>query len=441
MLALVFLSGLQCLTLASPTPRDAQKTSYHLQKWRGEKVRIHCDAGMAGFNVNKVKVVWALHLRLLSDSGCNPKDPVITVVELGHTHSNLDADQIYQFINGPRGWTFHAEGAALNQHKSNAHSAWVGLTIDHAEIENSGVYRCDALVGEENSSLPQTSKSTFTVLTVSGKDQTVPGHSHMTIEESIFASEYDSSLIKATENHKRVGQSVHITCAPRLLQNVPAFQFRVSVLQINFLPFFKAGSELSPVARYSADDDTFLEKPPTGRQWNFSYQGINGKRDRSLDSSYLSIDIEIPSLVIEDTGIFVCAVRKARTEITFNAEAGLKVSNDSGFQSGYCDPSSTKYGELLNLNDISSKPGRKNEGFGLKTAAISVWNHTQALFYALNDHGNQACFISSIVLGIAIIIFLACARNCIHRVLCCTYRRAPGQDKQALEPPDIYVQE
>ncbi|RUS75563.1 hypothetical protein EGW08_016688, partial [Elysia chlorotica] len=364
MITLVFLAGLQYITLAFPNMMEGgedpqwitQKRGYLLSKYRGDTVRVHCTAAVAGFNTSEVKVVWELSLRLLSDSGCNPKDPVISLAELGHVDSSSDADQFYQTVVGPPGWKLHAGGAALNREKSNVHSAWVGLTIDHVMKEHSGVYRCDALVGVKNSSQPKISKSSFTVLTVTEKDETFPNFPHMTIEESISALDYDSSVIETPENHKRVGESVNISCVPRLLYNVQTFPFRVSVLQINFRPFHWGGSELLPVATYLTDSNQFLVDPPTGRQWNFSYQGTDGKHDRNLDSLHLRIDIKIPRVVVEDTGIFVCAVTKASTGITYHGVAGLKVSRNPDFLSGYCDPSDTIYrGKFQFHQPVSNK--------------------------------------------------------------------------------------
>ncbi|GFR95577.1 hypothetical protein ElyMa_002697100, partial [Elysia marginata] len=130
------------LSLPCPLPlvTAGEERRYSLHRISGQRARIHCDAHMAGFDVVKVKVVWSLALRRLSESGCNPKDPVMTLVELGHVHSRLEGDQMYQFVDGPLDWAFHAEGAALNKDMTNAHTAWVGLTIGHARLEDSGTY-------------------------------------------------------------------------------------------------------------------------------------------------------------------------------------------------------------------------------------------------------------------------------------------------------------
>ena len=47
--------------------------------------------------------------------------------------------------------------------------------------------RCDALVSGVEGTQPKTSKSSYTVFTVSGRGQDIPDFSHMTIEESMSA--------------------------------------------------------------------------------------------------------------------------------------------------------------------------------------------------------------------------------------------------------------
>ena len=83
-------------TTTSVRPRGEH---YYLHRWRGEKVKVYCDARMAGFDISKVKIVWRLQLRFLSDSGCNPRDPVITLVELVHIQGKPEEDQIYHSVS------------------------------------------------------------------------------------------------------------------------------------------------------------------------------------------------------------------------------------------------------------------------------------------------------------------------------------------------------
>ncbi|GFS27668.1 hypothetical protein ElyMa_005292300 [Elysia marginata] len=326
---------------------------------------------MAGFDVAEVKVIWSLALRRLSESGCNPKDPVMTLVELGHVHSSSEGDQMYQFVDGPSDWAFHAEGAALNKDMTNAHTAWVGLTIGHALLEDSGTYRCDALAGEIDDSLPKTSKSSFIEFSVSAAPGgAFPGFTHMALTESIHSLDYDSSVIQPEENHRRVGQSVNISCSPRLLRNAPRFPFHVSRAEILFLPFNVSGSEFIVVASYAADRNTFEIHPPSGRVWELHHTKRSRKSDRVLDSSRLRLDINIPAVTSEDTGIFICAVTKTTTGNTFLGEAGLKVSNDPNLHSGYCEPSKHQGEGLLDLNKIF--PQRDKDDLDLGVAALRV---------------------------------------------------------------------
>ncbi|GFN82752.1 hypothetical protein PoB_000925800 [Plakobranchus ocellatus] len=331
--------GLQQLVEAQPIPGNLQaekKLEYHLHAWRGEHVRIQCDARVAGFNLSRVGVVWKLQLHRLAESGCNPKDPVATLVELEHGNSGSEADQVYSAIKGVPGWTIHAEGAKLNSKQTNAQSAWVGIHMDKVRLEDSGTYRCDALVGEANGSLPKKSKSSYTSVVVSTRDKTLPDFSHITTEESAASVDYDSSVIGQGQNHRLIGQPVNITCAPGLLLQAPTQPFSVSALHIRFLPFWSPGSSFQTVAEYVADVDSFVSNAPRGRNWIFKHEGLRPEYARSMDSRHLRIEIIIPSVIMQDTGIFDCAVTKATTNNTYHGEAGLKVTFDPKLQAGQC---------------------------------------------------------------------------------------------------------
>ena len=91
---------LSALPVPPPGPYEATRREYiHVHKWQGETVKVQCDARLAGFDTSKVKVVWTLHLRRLSYSGCNPKDPVMTLVGLAHNDSNSEEDQVYSHVS------------------------------------------------------------------------------------------------------------------------------------------------------------------------------------------------------------------------------------------------------------------------------------------------------------------------------------------------------
>lgn len=337
---------------------------YLLHKFLGQRIKIHCDIHMTGFLVTNVKVVWSLALHRLSTSGCDPKDPVMTLVELAYVNSQMDADQLYQFVDAPRGWTFHAEGAALNQVGTNAHTAWIGITIESARLEDSGIYRCDALVGELDGSVANVSRSSFTEFRVTSRDHNLPGFTHITRQEALSALDYDSSVILPTENHRRVGQSVNVTCSPSLLRNAPRFPFPVSSAAIIFLPFHQPDSEFRKVASYSAQKGSIKLHPLAPSHWKLGQEKAANESSDVKNSSRLRIVIEIPAVTLEDTGIFLCTVTKATTGNIYQGEAGLKVSRDANLLPGYCDPSGPPNeqdgGKLIDLSPPERKVGFDN---------------------------------------------------------------------------------
>ncbi|KAK3705139.1 hypothetical protein RRG08_005528 [Elysia crispata] len=408
-------------------PIESKTERYRLYNAQGDKVKIQCDARMVGYDANTIKVVWALTLRRLSRAGCNPKDPVLTLAEIKHSNGSSKADQIYKTIREPPHWKLHAQDAALGKDMSNILTAWIGLSIKQARLEDSGVYRCDAVAGEQDGS--KVSKSSYTTVIVSAPDDKAAASSAVSEEQPIASANYDSSVVKPMENHRRVGQTVNITCAPRLLRSAPLLPFSVSQIIIRFLPFHLPDVNFVPVA--VLDLDTFYTNPLPDRKWEFSYVGIT-QNNRKMDSLLMRIDIGIPSVSIKETGIFRCSVTEDLTGKIYEGEAGLKVSNVSDFRSGFCKPPRHDEEEVLLEHNGKFKDQILPVAFdlGLEADAISIpllnmGNDT------VNIEDDPACFVAILLIAAAVVLLLLLAGDTILRTIYAT----PGDHSQAVLQP------
>ncbi|RUS75560.1 hypothetical protein EGW08_016685 [Elysia chlorotica] len=440
---LALLACFQQLSFGFPfkalnAPEEPTKRRYELHKKRGDRVKIQCDAFVVGFS-RKVKVVWALRLRRLSHAGCNPKDPAMTLVELIHTNGSLEEHQIYRAIKEPPKWKIYARGAALNKDLTNIWTAWVGLAIAEVEPQDSGIYRCDALVGELDDSLSKTSRSSYTTLTVSVAEPAV-GHIHPTplpLDASLTATDYDRSVLNPSENHQRPGGSVNISCVPRLLARAPMLPFSVSSIEVQFLPFHLPDSDFITVSRYQASSDRMYTKPPPHRNWLFSNVGTRPEFDRSVDSLHMRIDIRIPAVTKEETGIFRCSVTDGATNAVYSGEAGLKVSDESDFRSGFCE--TPKY----ETDDVISKQEEKfgnqipdiAEDLGLQADAM-VPEGVEDATHDLWDNPTCMVAIILVIICVVLLILLILLAICMYIGYClgCWKRKAASHEPTSEQP-------
>lgn len=361
--------------LESAVELKTQRYIFKMHTWRGERLKVQCDARIAGFDVTKVKVVSALYLRRLSHSDCNPNDPVMTLVQLTYNNNSLHGGNSFHAVGASEDWTFHAEGMALNHDGTNALTAWVGITVAHARPEDSGLYKCDSEVQPTDMSGSTESVSNFVTVTVSPLKKD-PSSTHVPVDKSLTAFYYDSSLIKPSENHKYADESVTITCFPRLLKRAPTLPFTVGEIHMLFLPLYHPSTDFITVASYFPDADQFYENAPPQRMWEINHVGTNKSISRDMDSLTLRIDISIHRLSRMDTGIFRCEVTDKSNTAVYIGEAGLKVSGVINALSGSCHPPRPGEHKSSSLEDdgipsylnqpLDTFPGKKST-FDLQT--------------------------------------------------------------------------